>query len=154
MQHNATQQCYMEILLEINPSATQHNRTVQQEDFKEKPQRNACAEYNATHQCYKEILLEKRPCATQRDATQQCNEKISGKYPRGAGATQCNTTVLQGNFTRTKPKCNTTQHNSATRKLQRNTLEEQVQHNTTQQCYMETLSEINPSAMQHNTTAQ
>ena len=57
-------------------------------------------------------LLEINPCATQHNATKQCNEKISEKYPRVTGAVQPNTTVLQENFTREKPKCNTMQCNT------------------------------------------
>ena len=67
---------------------------------------------NATQQCYKEPFAEINPKAAQCNATQQCNKKISEKYLGGTNATQCNATVLEGNFTRNKPKCNATQHNT------------------------------------------
>ena len=99
------------------------------------------------------------PSPMQCNTMQLHNKKISEKYLGGISATQHNTTVLEGNFNRNKPKCNTvqcntTQHNSAMRRFQRNTLEKQVQHNATQQWYMELLLEINASVMQHNRTVQ
>ena len=59
---------------------------------------------NATHQFNKEILPEINPSATQHNATQKCNENISETYLGGTSATQCNATVIEGNFTRNKPK--------------------------------------------------
>ena len=42
------------------------------------------------------------------------------------------------------------QHNSATGRYLRNALEEQVQHNTTQQCNTKDIFKLKPSAMQDN----
>ena len=52
----------------------------------------------------------------QHNATQQCNEKILEKYLGGTSATQYNATVLHGNFTRNKPKCNATLYNTTVQK--------------------------------------
>ena len=111
----------MEILLEINPSATQHNTT----------QHNTTQHNTTQHNTTQHNTTQHNTTVQQEDIRD---------YPRGTAAMQCDTTVLQRNFTRNYPKCNTmqcntigqredfrdipwrnkgntTQHNSARRKL-------------------------------------
>ena len=159
VQCNATQQCYKEILLEISPGATQSNAKQQCNENISELYLGGKVQHNTTQQGQKEILLEVNPSATQPNTTacnvtQQCNEKISDKHLVGTSEAQLSATVLHGNCTRNKPKHNTTQQNSGTRRYQRNTPEEQVQCNATQQCHKEILLEINPCGTQHNTTVQ
>ena len=103
----------------------------------------------------------------QHNATQHCNKKIAEKYPRGTSATQRSATHnsamrrFQRNTLEEQVQCNatqhnTTQHNSARRIFPRDTLEGQVQRNATQQCN-EKISEKylgETSARQHNATQQ
>ena len=119
MQHSITQQCYMEILLEINPTATQHNTTVQQEDIIDYPRGTAAMQCNTT--VLQRNSTRNKPKCNMIQCNRIGNEKISETYLGGTRATQHNATVLEGNFTRNKLKCNAMQHNNAKGTFQRNT---------------------------------
>ena len=70
------------------------------------------------------------PKATQCNATQQCNNNISETKIGGTSATQFNTLVLEGNFTRNKPKCNTTVQQEGFREIPWRNKCNTMQHNS------------------------